>query len=152
MSLKWIEADLSDSATAGATLDKILRIFEGYRDTVMGVTECPYSKGSDMERAWLRGKEMATADTDVPIVVERGWITPIPLREFQARMNSLNHMAQHGCGNGGCQIEKPKGMHTNAGCFCTPRRFSEELLWLAAEVEKHGRYRMWPKPPDTNAG
>lgn len=66
------------------------------------------------------------------------------LKDFQAEMAKLNGWAQHGCSDGCCQIEKPKGMHTNGGCRCSPREFSEYLLWLACEVEKHGRYRRWP--------
>ncbi len=66
------------------------------------------------------------------------------LTDFQAEMERLNRWAQHGCTDGGCQIEKPKGMHTNGGCRCNPREFAEYLLWLACEVEKHGRYRRWP--------
>jgi hypothetical protein len=65
------------------------------------------------------------------------------LKDFQAEMAKLNGWAQHGCSDGGCQIEKPKGMHTNGGCRCNPRKFSEYLLWLACEVEKHGRYHRW---------
>jgi len=72
----------------------------------------------------------------------------ISLKDFQAEMAKLNGWAQHGCSDGGCQIEKPKGMHTNGGCRCNPREFSEYLLWLACEVEKHGRYRRWPNVPD----
>ena len=37
------------------------------------------------------------------------------LKDFQAEMAKLNGWAQHGCSDGGCQIEKPKGMHTNGG-------------------------------------
>jgi hypothetical protein len=69
----------------------------------------------------------------------------ISLNDFKAEMAKLNRWAQHGCSDGGCQIEKPKGMHTNGGCRCDPRAFSGYLLWLACEVEKHGRYRRWPK-------
>ena len=65
------------------------------------------------------------------------------LKDFQAEMAKLNNWAQHGCSDGGCQIERPQGMHTNGGCLCSPRKFSEYLLWLACEVEKHGR-RRWP--------
>ena len=70
--------------------------------------------------------------------------TLMSLKDFQAEMAKVNGWAQHGCSDGGCQIEKPKGMHTNGGCRCNPRKFSEYLLWLACEVEKHGRYHRWP--------
>ena len=66
------------------------------------------------------------------------------LSDFQQQMDNLNRWAKHGCSNHGCQIGPPKGMGTNAICKCTPHEFSERLLWLAAELSKHGRYRRWP--------
>ena len=30
-------------------------------------------------------------------------------------------MLEIGCGDGGCLVEKPKGMHTNSGCKCGDR-------------------------------
>ena len=66
------------------------------------------------------------------------------LSEFQKEMDELHRWAMHGCSDGGCQIERPKGMHTNGGCRCHPRRFSEHLLWLACELDKLGRQR-WEK-------
>jgi len=68
----------------------------------------------------------------------------ISLKDFQTEIAKLNGWVQHGCSDGGCQIEKPKGMHTNGGCRCNPREFAEYLLWLSCEIEKHGRYRRWP--------
>jgi hypothetical protein len=68
----------------------------------------------------------------------------ISLRDFQKAMESLNRWAQHGCTNHGCRIEPPKGMGTNAICSCTPRAFAEHLLWLACELDKHGKYGCWP--------
>jgi hypothetical protein len=66
------------------------------------------------------------------------------LKDFQDHVAKLNEWAQHGCRNGGCQIEQPQGMHTNGGCRCLPKDFAEHLLWLACEVEKHGR-KYWPR-------
>lgn len=76
-------------------------------------------------------------------------LPPVPgaalmsLKDFQAEMERLNRWAQHGCLDGCCQIEPPKGMHTNGGCRCHPKSFAAHLLWLACEIEKHGR-RRWP--------
>jgi hypothetical protein len=71
--------------------------------------------------------------------------TPLTLKTFQDQMEKLNRWAQHGCMDGGCQIERPTGQHTNGGCNCTPRHFSLALLDLACELEKTGRYARWPK-------
>jgi hypothetical protein len=69
----------------------------------------------------------------------------IPLQEFQIAAQKLNQWAQHGCSDGGCQIEQTAGMHTNGGCHCGPRYFADYLLWLACEVDKYGRYKKWEK-------
>ena len=66
------------------------------------------------------------------------------LKEFQEELDELNRWAQHGCADGGCEIEPPKGMHTNGGCRCSPRYFSESLLWLACKLDEYGKYRRWP--------
>jgi hypothetical protein len=36
-------------------------------------------------------------------------------------------------------------MGTNSSCQCTPHTFSEHLLWLAAELDKGGKYAQWEK-------
>jgi hypothetical protein len=61
------------------------------------------------------------------------------LPEFQKELNNFNNWVQNGCGNHGCVIKQPKGMGTNAGCQCSPHRFSEILLWLAAEIEPENK-------------
>lgn len=71
--------------------------------------------------------------------------TTLSKAEFQAAMARLNQWAQHGCSDGGCLIEKPRGMHTNGGCRCTPRTFSEHLLELAARLDEMGRHARWKK-------
>jgi hypothetical protein len=68
----------------------------------------------------------------------------ITLKQFQDRMHALNQWAQHGCSDGGCRIEPPKGPHTNGGCNCRPYAFSEHLLQLACELEAHGKHHHWP--------
>jgi len=67
------------------------------------------------------------------------------LEDFQKEMNHLNEWAQHGCCDGSCQIEKPKGMHTNGGCRCSPRAFSDCLLDLASRLESMGKYKRFEK-------
>ena len=76
-------------------------------------------------------------------MIDRPFMT---LEEFQAEMEKLNRWAQHGCSDGGCAIEPPRGMHTNGGCRCTPRDFSETLLHLAAELDRCVKYRRWDHP------
>jgi len=66
------------------------------------------------------------------------------LKEFQTAMEELNRHAQHGCGDGSCQIRPPGGQHTNNRCYCEPRDFSRELLALAIATEETGR--RWDKP------
>ncbi len=74
------------------------------------------------------------------------------LDTFQRRMEKLNLWAQHGCGNHGCTIEKPKGMGANMGCNCRARDFSMHLLELAAEIEStHGPYQWWKKADSKTA-
>jgi len=67
------------------------------------------------------------------------------LEEFQAEMEKLNRWAQHGCSDGGCAIEPPRGMHTNGGCHCVPINFSEYLLHYAAELSRYGKYGRWKR-------
>jgi hypothetical protein len=67
------------------------------------------------------------------------------LSEFQREMESLNRWAQHGCGNHGCVISPPKGQGTNSTCQCTPYRFSETLLAMAAEVAPQTKYKGFDK-------
>ena len=68
------------------------------------------------------------------------------LQNFQKEMEQLHGWSKHGCLDGGCQIERPKGQHTNGGCRCSPRAFSAHLLELAAQLEEMGKYARWDKP------
>lgn len=69
-----------------------------------------------------------------------GGTKTMTLQEFQHKMDRLHHWAKHGCLDGGCQIERPKGQHTNGGCRCSPRAFSNHLLELAAQLEGMGKH------------
>lgn len=72
------------------------------------------------------------------------------LESFQQEMDKLHTWSKQGCLDGNCQIEKPKGMHTNASCNCNPREFAEHLLWLACEVESAypHKHQRWIKKHD----
>ena len=73
------------------------------------------------------------------------------LNEFQAEMAKLNEWAQHGCSDGGCQIEPPKGMHTNGRCRCFPSDFYGYLRWLTVELGEYKLHRQWKKDaPETS--
>lgn len=67
------------------------------------------------------------------------------LEEFQAEMEKLNRWVQHGCSDGGCAIEPPRGMRTNGGCRCVPINFSEYLLHYAAELSRYGKHGRWKR-------
>ena len=67
----------------------------------------------------------------------------ITLKEFQKEISVISDWSKYGCSDGGCVIHKPTGMHTNGGCHCRPRAFSDHLLWLAIETEKYGKYKYW---------
>ena len=72
----------------------------------------------------------------------------------QAILNQVEYLARrlkYGCGNGGCKINPPTGMHTNMICDCTPSKFASQFLGLSLELEEMGRE--WPnKPPAGHAG
>lgn len=51
----------------------------------------------------------------------------------------LVNRLRHGCGNTGCKIKEPAGMHTNGSCTCQPKGFASQLIGLAIECERHGK-------------
>lgn len=59
------------------------------------------------------------------------------LEEIQEGLARLARQLKYGCGDGSCQVQTPRGMHTNGGCRCHPRDVSQTLLDL-------GR-RPWPR-------
>lgn len=63
---------------------------------------------------------------------------PFTLEECRKSIENLHNRMQHGCGNGGCVIKKPTGMHTNAGCRCSPRIIARELQMIAKAIERTG--------------
>lgn len=68
----------------------------------------------------------------------------MPLSDFRNEIEQLYNELRFGCGDGGCTIKQPTGMHTNGGCRCKPRDFSRTLLWLAEEMENYG-YKYFPR-------
>jgi len=68
-------------------------------------------------------------------------ITPEGLHK---ELEYLSKWAKEGCLNHGCRINPPKGMGTNSSCACTPRAFSEHLLWLSRKLEVYGKYGRFP--------
>jgi hypothetical protein len=67
-------------------------------------------------------------------------MTPL---ELAVEVERVSYRLRFGCGNGGCQIKEPTGMHTNAGCDCSPLTFSRRLLALAVQCEEQGH--KWDK-------
>jgi len=65
-------------------------------------------------------------------------MTPMQLK---AELDVLAYRLEHGCGNNGCVIKKPRGMATNGPCLCRARMMSAVLLSLAADLEVQ---RVWP--------
>lgn len=59
----------------------------------------------------------------------------------KALSKQLEYMAnrlRNGCGNGGCIVKPPDGMHTNSGCSCFPSKYAKHLLGLSIECEDMG--------------
>lgn len=67
------------------------------------------------------------------------------LPDLQKELIELSKHSQLGCGDGGCQIRKPTGMHTNGGCQCSPKQFQVALLHLAEQLDCYGKYKRWEK-------
>lgn len=59
-----------------------------------------------------------------------------------AQLEYLANRLRVGCGNAGCQVAPPTGMHTNGACRCEPTSFARQLMGLAIECERHGS--TWP--------
>lgn len=45
---------------------------------------------------------------------------------------------RNGCGNGGCVVKRPTGMHTNGSCNCQPIKYASQFIGLAIECERMG--------------
>lgn len=41
-----------------------------------------------------------------------------------------------GCGDGGCVVERPKGMHTNGGCRCLMSLHPDERVRVRASFKR----------------
>lgn len=65
------------------------------------------------------------------------------VREMEppAIANQLEFLARrlrNGCGNAGCIVKEPEGMHTNGCCNCQPKHYASLLMGLAIECEQMG--------------
>lgn len=58
------------------------------------------------------------------------------LQDLQEDIQTLADQLKNGCRDGGCVIKKPSGMHTNAGCRCTPRQIQDRMLELASMIDR----------------
>lgn len=68
------------------------------------------------------------------------------LQDLQEDIQRLATKLKDGCGDGGCIIKKPSGMHTNAGCRCTPRQIQNHLLELASMIDRmNNKGALWNK-------
>jgi hypothetical protein len=56
-----------------------------------------------------------------------------------SQLEYLARRLRHGCGNAGCQIKPPEGLHTNSACHCQPTKFASQFLGLWLECEEQGR-------------
>ena len=61
------------------------------------------------------------------------------LKDARESIASIADQLEYGCGDGHCKILRPRGMHTNATCQCSPRDISRHLLDIAAEIEAMGK-------------
>ena len=50
----------------------------------------------------------------------------------------LAYRLRNGCGNAGCQVKEPTGMHANGSCTCQPSNYAKQLLGLALDCEEQG--------------
>lgn len=76
----------------------------------------------------------------------------ISIEDFRRSIKILYDQSLFGCGNGGCRINKPTGMHTNASCKCSAKQIAKYMRMVADTLESH--ICEWdtstnPKLPDT---
>lgn len=50
------------------------------------------------------------------------------LEDFDAAMDRIGS-----CGDGGCLVERPVGMHTNGGCRCWTNKMTAQRVMAAAQ-------------------
>jgi hypothetical protein len=60
---------------------------------------------------------------------------------WKAALDSVKARQPHevtglGCGDGGCVIATPRGMHTNGGCHCEERALRRAVLIYRAECDR----------------
>ena len=57
--------------------------------------------------------------------------------EFIGYVKDLARQLKNGCGNSGCVIKQPVGMHTNGPCRCRPRDIHKDLKDFQEYLEKN---------------
>lgn len=55
-----------------------------------------------------------------------------------SQLEFLANRLRHGCGNAGCVVKQPEGLHTNGCCNCQPKNYASQLMGLAIECEQMG--------------
>lgn len=60
-----------------------------------------------------------------------------------AQLEYLAKRLRCGCGNAGCQVHEPVGLHTNGACNCQPTNYAKQLMGLVIECEQQGHF--WAK-------
>jgi len=65
----------------------------------------------------------------------------VAMEYLQKRAKEYLDIAAHigGCGDGGCVILRPKGMHTNGGCRC-PRDMDARQIVLLKGLLRKGQH------------
>ena len=61
-SLQGLRSYLDSACSKGSNLQHLLHIFEGYRETILGEPDCPYSPDSAREFSWSLGSQLAKKD------------------------------------------------------------------------------------------
>ena len=61
-SLKQLRCFLDNTCSKDSNLQHILHVFEGYRETILGEPDCPYSPDSAREFSWSLGSQLAKED------------------------------------------------------------------------------------------
>ena len=64
-----------------------------------------------------------------------------------SNLEYLANRLRNGCGNAGCQVKEPVGLHTNGSCNCQPKNYARTLMGLAIECEMQGNF--WEKTEES---
>lgn len=61
------------------------------------------------------------------------------VEEVARAMAEYDAVADHvgSCGDGGCVVKRPKGMHTNGGCRCSSDKYKAQRMMSAGLRLRH---------------